>query len=42
MKRRTVPPEIHDAQLREAVHILITMCAYVISRSITDLEMNGI
>ena len=34
-------PEIHDAELREAVHILVTMYAYVISRSITDLEMNG-
>lgn len=34
-------PEIPDAELREAVHILVTMYAYVISRSITDLEMNG-
>lgn len=33
-------PEIPDAELREAVHILVTMYAYVISRSITDLEMN--
>nr|WP_303392026.1 DEAD/DEAH box helicase family protein [Bacteroides intestinalis] len=35
-------PEIPDAELREAVHILVTMYAYVISRSITDLEMNGL
>lgn len=34
-------PEIPDTELREAVHILVTMYAYVISRSITDLEMNG-
>lgn len=34
-------PEIPDAELREAVHILVTMYAYVIARSITDLEMNG-
>ncbi len=34
-------PEIPDAELREAVHILVTMYAYVISRSITDLEMNN-
>ena len=34
-------PEIPDAELREAVHILVTMYAYVISRSITDLEMNS-
>ena len=34
-------PEIPDAELREAIHILVTMYAYVISRSITDLEMNG-
>lgn len=34
-------PEIHDAELREAVHILVTMYAYVIAHSITDLEMNG-
>lgn len=33
-------PEIPDAELREAVHILVTMYADVISRSITDLEMN--
>lgn len=35
-------PEIPDAELREAVHILMTMYAYVISRSITDLEMNSL
>ena len=34
-------PEIPDAELREAVHVLVTMYAYVIARSITDLEMNG-
>ena len=34
-------PEIPDAELREAIHILVTMYAYVISHSITDLEMNG-
>lgn len=34
-------PEILDAELREAVHILVTMYVYVIARSITDLEMNG-
>lgn len=35
-------PEIADAELRDAVHILITMYAYVVARSITDLEMNGL
>lgn len=35
-------PEFTDAELREAVHILVTMYAFVISRSITDLEMNGL
>jgi len=34
-------PEIPDAELREAVHVLVTMYTYVIARSITDLEMNG-
>lgn len=34
-------PEIPEAELREAVHVLVTMYAYVISRSITDLETNG-
>ena len=34
-------PEIPDAELREAVHVLVTMYAYVIAHSITDLEMNG-
>lgn len=34
-------PEISDSDLREAIHILVTMYAYVVSRSITDLEMNG-
>lgn len=35
-------PDFTDAELREAVHILVTMYAFVISRSITDLEMNGL
>ena len=35
-------PDFTDAELREAVHILVTMYAFVISRSISDLEMNGI
>lgn len=34
-------PEIPDSKLRDAVHVLITMDAYVIAKSITDLEMNG-
>lgn len=35
-------PEFTDTELRKAVHILVTMYTYVISRSITDLEMNGL
>ncbi|MDE5957682.1 MAG: DEAD/DEAH box helicase family protein [Muribaculaceae bacterium] len=35
-------PDFTDAELREAVHILVTMYAFVISRSISDLEMNGL
>ncbi len=35
-------PDFTDAELREAVHILVTMYAFVISRSITDLEMIGL
>lgn len=35
-------PEIPDPELREAVHILVTMYAYVISRNLSALEMNGL
>lgn len=31
-------PEIPDAELREAVHILVTMYAYVIAKSLPELE----
>ncbi len=31
-------PEIPDAELREAVNILVTMYAYVIAKSLPDLE----
>ncbi|MDE5871753.1 MAG: hypothetical protein K2H22_07420 [Muribaculaceae bacterium] len=34
-------PEISEADLKEAIHILVTMYAYVVSRSITELEMTG-
>lgn len=35
-------PEMPEATLRQAIHILITMYAYVTARSITSLEMNGV
>ncbi len=34
-------PEFSDEELKAAVHILVTMYAYVTAKSITDLEMNG-
>lgn len=35
-------PEFTPEELKTAVHILVTMYAYVTARSITDLEMNGL
>ena len=34
-------PEMNDSDLRDAVHVLVTMYAYVVSRSLTDLEKTG-
>lgn len=34
-------PEFSDEELKAAVHILVTMYAYVTAKSITNLEMNG-
>ena len=35
-------PEFTDEELRKAIHVLITMYAYVVAKSITDLEMAGL
>ena len=35
-------PEMDESDLREAVHVLVTMYVYVVSKSSTDLKMTGL